>query len=339
VKRIVKRDANLMVLCVLIMVLLGLGGLVSSGTYLSSFNLQSMASQVPEIGLLAVGVMLAMCAGNGGIDLSGIANANMSGVAAGIFALSLFDATQSPLAFTVTFALSAVVVGTLGGLVNGIIIARFGITPILCTLGTQMVFTGIAVVLSDGRSVTIGAPGPLYAIGNGLIFGVPVSFVIFMVVGLVLGAVLKFSPYGFRLMLMGANLRAAVFSGFPISRIVITTYTISGFLAGIAGVIIAARNVNVKWDYGTSYILVAILIAVMAGVRPEGGYGRVVNVMLSAIVLQLLSSLLNFIGLSNFVRDLAWGVLLLCFLAVGRFDLINRIGVALSSKRVPLASK
>lgn len=332
-------DANLLVLCALMMVLLGVGGSVSSGTYLSSFNLQSMASQVPEIGLLAIGVMLAMCAGNGGIDLSGIANANMSGVAGGLLALSLFDVNTAPWAFTITFVFTAMAVGLLGGLVNGLIIARFSITPILCTLGTQMVFTGIAVVLSNGRSVSIGAPDPLYAIGNDLVFGVPISFVVFLVTGLVLGAVLKYSPYGFRLMLTGANLRAAIFSGFPIARIVITTYAISGLLAGIAGIIIAARNFNVKWDYGTSYILVAILIAVMAGVRPEGGYGRVVTVVLSAIVLQLLSSLLNFIGLSNFVRDLAWGVLLLCFLAVGRFDLVNRIVAVIPSKRTPHASK
>ena len=94
-----------------------------------------------------------------------------------------------------------------------------------------------------------------------------------------------------------------------------------------------------KWDYGTSYLLIAILIAVMAGVRPEGGYGRVICVVLSAIVLQLLSSLLNFIGLSNFVRDFAWGALLLCFLAVGRFALIEQLGTIFASMRSPRASR
>ena len=332
-----KRDANLFVLCVLIVVILGLGGLVSGGTYLSSFNLQSMATQVPEIGLLAIGVMLAMCAGNGGIDLSGIANANMSSVASGILTLSFFDPYQDPVSFTVVFAIGCMMIGLLAGVLNGIIISQFSITPILATLGTQMLFTGFAVVLSNGRSVTVGAPDPLYELGNGLLFGVPIGFMIFITIGIILSVVLKFTPYGMRLMLTGANPKAAIYSGFPIGRIIITTYAISGLLAGVAGIIIAARNINVKWDYGTSYLLVAILIAVMAGVRPEGGYGRVVNVMFSAIVLQLLSSLLNFIGLSNFVRDLAWGVLLLCFLAVGRFDLINKIMAFVYSKRNPQA--
>lgn len=333
-----KFDGHLVVLSALVILLLATGGL-TSGTYLSVFNLQSMASQVPEVGLLAIGVMLAMCAGNGGIDLSGIALANLAGVASGLVALSLFDATEAPMLFTITFAVGAVVVGLLGGLLNGLIIARLGITPILCTLGTQMLYTGLAVVLSDGRSLTIGSPDPLYAIGNGLIFEIPTSFLIFCAVATVLGGVLRYTPYGLQLMLTGSNPKAARYSGFPRTRIIAVTYTLSGMLAGLAGLIIAARNVNVKWDYGTSYLLIAILIAVMAGVRPEGGYGRVICVVLSAIVLQLLSSLLNFIGLSNFVRDFAWGALLLCFLAVGRFALIEQLGTIFASMRSPRASR
>jgi len=231
------------VLCVLIVAILVLGGLVSGGTFLSSFNLQSMATQVPEIGLLAIGVMLAMCAGNGGIDLSGIANANMSSVASGIFTLTLFDPYQNPMSFTVIFAIGCMIVGLLSGVLNGIIISRFSITPILATLGTQMLFTGFAVVLSGGRSVTVGAPDPLYELGNGLFLGAPISFLIFILIGIILGIVLKFTPYGMRLMLTGSNPKAAIYSGFPIERIIITTYAISGLLAGIAGIIIAGLMV------------------------------------------------------------------------------------------------
>lgn len=334
-----KLDGRLAILSLLVVVLLLVGGAVSEGTYLSLYNMQSMATQVPEIGLLAIGVMLAMCVGNGGIDLSGIALANLSGVTSGILVTSFLDAYAQPWIFTLCFALGAITVGILGGLLNGLIIARLGITPILCTLGTQMLFTGLAVVLSDGRSVTIGSPDPMYELGNGTILGVPWSFLIFLVVALAIGAVLRFTPFGMRLMLTGANARAADFSGFAHGRIFTVAYTLSGALAGLSGVIIAARNVNVKWDYGTSYLLIAILIAVMAGVRPEGGYGRIVCVVLAAIVLQLLSSLLNFIGLSNFVRDFAWGAALLAFLAIGRFQLIERLAGIVTSARIPRASK
>ncbi|OWY04450.1 ABC transporter permease [Thioclava sp. IC9] len=334
-----KLDGNLFVLSVLIVLLLAVGGAASGGNYLSIYNLQSMANQVPEIGLLAIGVMLAMCSGNGGIDLSGIALANLSGVASGLVALSIFPVDEAPVLFTITFAGGCLIIGVLGGALNGFLISRFEITPILCTLGTQMAFTGAAVVFSEGRSVTIGSPPALYDLGNGLIFGVPASFLIFLGAALILGGVLRFTPYGMKLMLTGANPKAALFSGFNRDRILITTYALSGLMAGLAGVIIAARNINVKWDYGTSYLLIAILVAVMAGVRPEGGYGRIVNVVLSAITLQLLSSLLNFVGFSNFVRDFAWGALLLCFLAVNRFELVDQVVTRFSLGRAARAPK
>ncbi len=334
-----KLDGNLVLLVTLFAVLLVAGGLLSGGTYLSLFNLQSMASQVPEIGLLAIGVMLAMCAGDGGIDLSGIAMANLAGVASGLFAMSIFPVDEAPVLFTVTFVIGCAVVGLIGGTLNGLIISRLGITPILCTLGTQMFFTGVTVVLSGGRAVRIGTPEPLYEIGNGYVLGIPISFLMFIGVATLLGLVLRHTPYGVKLMMTGSNQKAAEFSGFARARIVTTTYALSGLLAGLAGLIIAARNVNVKWDYGTTYLLIAILVAVMAGVKPEGGYGRVINVVLAAIILQLLSSLLNFVGLSNFVRDLAWGALLLCFLFVNRFALVEHFDALFSSKRDPHASK
>lgn len=285
-----------------------------------------MAGQLPELGLLAIGVMLAMCSGNGGIDLSGIALANLSGVLSAIVVSAFVSADDAPLAFTLAFAGVALLVGLVGGLFNGLLIARLGLTPILCTLGTQMLFTGLAVVLSGGASVRVGSAGPLMEIGGGLFLGLPISFLIFCAISLAIGATLKFSPFGMRLFLMGTNPTAARYAGFSQTRLLVATYAISGVLAAVAGVLIASRNVNVKWDYGQSYLLIAILITVMAGVKPEGGQGRMTCLFLSATALQLLSSMLNFAEISNFFRDCAWGLLLLLFLAFGRFDLARLFG-------------
>ena len=318
-----RTGGQLVMLAVINCLLLVAGALISGGSFLSMFNLQSMASQVPEIGLLAIGVMLAMCAGNGGIDLSGIALANLSGVLSAVVVSSFLSATDSGTAFSIAFIAGALLTGLVGGVVNGLLISRLNITPILCTLGTQMAFMGLAVVVSDGRAVMVGSPALLSSLGNDMFLEVPIAFLIFVIVAALVAAALKFTPYGLWLMLMGTNPKAAVYAGFPRNGVLVATYAISGMLSGLAGIIIAARNVNVKFDYGSSYLLIAILIAVMAGVKPEGGYGRVVCVVLSAIALQLMSSLLNFGGLSNFVRDFAWGLLLLTFLAVGRYDVVG----------------
>lgn len=331
-------SGQLIMLVAINLLLLVAGAAISGGSFLSIFNLQSMASQLPEIGLLAIGVMLAMCAGNGGIDLSGIALANLSGVLSAVIVSSFLSVNDAETAFSLAFIVCAIAIGFLGGVINGLLISKLNITPILCTLGTQMAFTGLAVVVSGGKAVMVGSPTLLSSIGNDMFLEVPISFLLFVVVAGAVAAALRFTPYGLWLMLMGTNPKAAVYAGFPKTSVLVATYAISGTLSGLAGVIIAARNVNVKFDYGSSYLLIAILIVVMAGVKPEGGYGRVICVMLSAVALQLMSSLLNFGGLSNFVRDFAWGLLLLTFLAVGRYDIVGFLirGAGRNTPSVPI---
>ena len=319
-----KSDPQLVFLVGINLLVLLSASLMSKGAFIDPYNLQSMASQLPELGLLAIGVMLAMSSGNGGIDLSGIALANLSGVFSATMVASFINVEEAPLLFTLVFAGVAICTGLVGGIVNGLLIARLGLTPILCTLGTQLLFTGLAVVLSGGPSVRVGNTDLLMEIGNGLWFGVPISFLIFLLIALLVGAVLKYSPFGIRLFLMGTNPKAARFAGFAQERLLITTYGLCGVMAGVAAVLIASRNVNVKWDYGQSYLLIAILITVMAGVKPEGGYGRMTCLFLSTTALQLLSSMLNFMDMSNFFRDCAWGALLLIFLAFGRYELFSR---------------
>lgn len=290
-------------------------------TFLSLYNFQSMSAQVPELALLALGVMLAMIAGNGGIDLSGIALANLSGIASYLLMRDWVSVDDQPLTFVWIFAGIALLIGLVGGMINGALIAFVGLTPIIATLGTQLFFTGIAVVITNGSAVSLGYIEPLDNFGNTPVFGVPMCFALFIAIAVLLGIVLRYTPFGLKLYLMGSNAKAARYAGIPQRRMLFLTYTVCGILASIAGIIIAARTSSVKWDYGTSYVLIAILIVVMAGVRPEGGYGRVICVVLSATALQMLSSLFNFLDISNFFRDCAWGLLLLIFLATSRFDL------------------
>ncbi len=302
-------------------VLVLLAATVLAGTdFISLYNLQSMAAQVPELGLLALGVMLAMISGNGGIDLSGIALANLSGMVAGLLAALVVSPDEAPLIYTSVFLGIAVGVGLAGGMLNGWLIAWGGLTPILATLGTQLLFTGAAVVLTNGSALRLGYIETLDNFGNGTVFGIPICFALFLAIAAAIAAVLRFTPFGIHLYLQGTNAKAARYAGIAHRRVVFITYTVCGALAAVAGAIIAARTSSVKWDYGSSYVMIAILIVVAAGVRPAGGYGRLICVVLSATTLQLLSSMFNFLNVSNFFRDCAWGLMLLLFLAVSRFD-------------------
>jgi simple sugar transport system permease protein len=130
-----------------------------------------------------------------------------------------------------------------------------------------------------------------------------------------LGWLLRRTPFGLRLYLMGTNQRAAFYAGIPRERMLILTYTMCGILASLAGLVSVSHTLSAKWDYGNSYLLIAILIAVMGGVNPAGGYGRIICVFFAATVLQFLSSLFNLLGVSQFFGDCAWGFLLLLSLA------------------------
>jgi simple sugar transport system permease protein len=218
------------------------------------------------------------------------------------------------------FAFICICVGFLGGAINGLLIGYSGLTPIIATLGTQMLFTGIAVGLTGGSALRLGYIEPLDDFANLPVMGVPISFALFLLITVVLAFYLKYSTFGIRLFMLGSNDKAARFAGMPVKRMYFQTYLLAGVLASVAGIIISARTSSVKWDYGSSYVMVAILITVMAGVKPEGGYGRVLCVLFSTIALQLLSSLFNFMAISNFFRNCAWGLLLLLFLFSNKID-------------------
>ncbi|MCR8493540.1 ABC transporter permease [Ochrobactrum sp. WV_118_8] len=314
-------DRQTLFLALINVAVLAAGGFLAGSNFMDSYNLQSMASQVPELGLLALGVMLAMISGNGGIDLSGIALANLAGIIAFLLTRHYIPAADAPLLFSWVFAGLALVVGLVGGIINGVVIAYARLTPLIATLGTQLLFTGIAVYLTNGSAVSMGYIEPMDNFGNMPILGIPMCFALFLVIAAALSFLLKYTPFGVKLMLLGSNAKAARYGGINEKRMLLITYTLCGLLASVAGIIIAARNSSVKWDYGGSYVLIAILIAVLGGVKPEGGYGKVICVLLAATALQILSSLFNFMNISNFFRDLAWGVLLLALLASARVHL------------------
>jgi simple sugar transport system permease protein len=273
--------------------------------------LQGMTAQLPEIGLLAIAIAVTMISGNGGIDLSVVSIANLSAIVAGLIVRSILGGDGQGVAFTLAFVVIALVVGTACGLINGLLVSRGNFPPILATLGTQFTFVGLAVALSGGPSVGLGYVEPFVEIGNGSLLGVPIPFVVFVAVVLGFSWLLTHTRFGFRLYLMGTNAKAAHFTGIDNRTVLLVTYTLSGVLASVAGVIIASRTSSVKWDYGTSYLLIAILIAVMGGVNPSGGYGKALGLVLSSFALQMLSSTLNLLGTSNFLKDFTWGLLLL----------------------------
>jgi len=290
--------------------------LLSPERFLSAGNLTSMAFQFPEFAILALAMTLTMM--TGGIDLSVVGVANLSAVVAATLLASFAPAGVGTVASLPWLALAyavAIAVGAGAGAVNGLLVARLALPPILATLGSGLVFTGLAVALTGGSAV-MGFPGTVAWLGNGTLLGVPVPLIVFGVLAVVLHVVLTRTRFGLRATMYGANPLAALYAAIDTGRLLIRLYLVSGMFAAVAGLVIMSRANSAKADYGSSYLLLAVLIAVLGGVNPYGGRGKVIGVVLAVLSMQFLSSGLNMLQVSNFARELIWGVLLIFVMLV-----------------------
>ncbi|MCU1670450.1 MAG: hypothetical protein JWP40_3377 [Blastococcus sp.] len=300
----------------LAVVVLVLFSALSPNVFLSLINFQTIAFTVPEIGLLSLAIMVAML--TGGIDLSIVSMANLTALTtASLFAA--FHATDATggtaVLLTLLFVLAGLVVALLAGLFNGFLVAVVGVTPILATLGTMLLYNGIAIAWTGGEAL-YGMPDAFLALGNNTVAGLPISFVLFVLVGLALAVVVNRTPLGTKLRLVGANPTAARFSGIDNRRVLFLTYVVTSLLAGGAGIVLASHSASASADYGSSYLLLAIVVAILGGTNPSGGYGTVLGVVLATVTLQMVSSGFNIIRLSAFQYTIAQGLILVVVMVV-----------------------
>lgn len=294
----------------------GLMAVLSPDRFLSGQNLTSMAFQFPEFAILALAMTITMM--TGGIDLSVVGVSNLSAVIAALILTQVAGPDLAPGQSTLWLCvaiLAALATGAVAGLLNGALVAFFGLPPILATLGSGLVFTGFAIAMTGGSAV-MGFPESVAVIGNATIIGVPVPLILFVILAILLHFMLTRTAFGLRITMYGANPLAALYAAIDINRMLLKVYLSAGMFSSVAGLIIMSRANSAKADYGSSYLLLAVLIAVLGGVNPYGGYGRVIGVVLAVLSMQFLSSGLNMLQVSNFARELIWGVLLILVMVI-----------------------
>jgi len=288
--------------------------------FLRIVNFQSMASQFLEYGLLALGIMLAMI--TGGIDLSVVSIANLSGVAGAMVLASHIEAQTlgiSPGTIIFLAILAALAVSLICGLINGLVITVVGVPAIIATLGTNGLFMGIAIILTGGHGIR-GFPEEFLFIGSGEILLMPMPLIIFIVVACLVSLMLKKSPQGFKMYMLGSSPQVARFSGININMVLIKTYALSGLLAGISAIIIISRVNSMRPGYGYAYLLLGVLIAILGGTNPEGGRGSVLGLFMAIVILQVLQSGLNILGFNPFVKKFIWGLILILVMVINFYQ-------------------
>ncbi|UYZ12331.1 ABC transporter permease [Brevibacillus sp. WF146] len=273
--------------------------------FFEAYNLINMLFQLPELGILSLGMMVVLL--TAGIDLSITFLAALAGV---IVATLLTNGYSVPVSI-----LAGVATALTGGLLNGFFIAVVGVSPILVTLGTMTLFEGIVLLLTKGNSIS-GFPESYSLIGNGLLGAVPIPILIFAAIAVILSILLNKTAWGRSVYMFGNNPTATLFSGINTTRVVLWVYLFAALMAAVAAIIMTSRYNSAKVDIGSSYLLQSIAVAVLGGTSISGGYGKVIGVVLAVGIFQIISNGLNLLGVSSMVIDMLMGTILIGVLLI-----------------------
>ncbi len=290
--------------------------LLNGSAFVRPANLQSMAFQLPELGILSLAMMVTML--TAGINLSIIASANLSGIVTALILTQYIDpASTGPGSWLIILLAvgAGLLTALLIGLLNGVLIAKVEVSPILATLGTMILLNGVAIVLTRGYVIS-GFPGPIRFIGNGLALGIPMPMIIFIICAIAMTILLNQTQLGVNIYMIGSNPIATFFAGVNNTSVLIKTYLISGLYSGLAAIIMISRFNSAKADYGESYLLMTVLASVLGGTSAAGGFGKVSGLVLALVILQFVSSGLNLLRVSNFLTIAIWGIILIVVMMI-----------------------
>jgi ribose/xylose/arabinose/galactoside ABC-type transport system permease subunit len=270
-----------------------------SDRFLTPSNLINILRQATINGIVSVGMTLVIL--TGGIDLS-VGSVLALAVTIGA---SLMKQGQ-PVGLAVLAALG---IGTLLGVINGLMITKARIPPFIATLGMLTVARGLTLMYTQGQPIT-GLPASFRWIGTGVVGGIPVPIVLMGLVFLIGWIFLTRTRYGAYVYLLGDNPTAARLAGIPTERITVLVYAISGFCAALAGLVLVARLDSAQPIIGQGYEFNAIAAVVVGGTSFAGGEGGLGGTLLGALLIETLNNGLNLLNVSPLWEQVVKGVVI-----------------------------
>lgn len=260
------------------------------------------------LGIIAAGQTLVIISGGEGIDLS-VANVVTLGA---ILTFMVSGGTSERLLPAIGVALA---VGAVIGLVNGLGIVALSIPPLVMTLGMAGVVKGTILAVTQG-DIPGGVPPLLARIVTGRLLGLPGVLYLWLLLALGMWLLLERTGYGKRLFAVGVNRRTARLSGVNVPLTVVITYTLSGLLAALGGVLLLGFTQRVFLSLGDSYLFPSIAAVVVGGTVLAGGRGSYVGTMTGALVLTMAESLLRAMRIGEAYQMIVFGLILVALLAV-----------------------
>ncbi|WP_379064046.1 ABC transporter permease [Mesorhizobium sp. UC22_110] len=306
-KSLLRHETFLALLLVVVLVVLSF----QSDRFFTVSNLLNQGRLMTEIGLIAIAMTFVIA--TGGIDLSVGSILGLTAILTGVF----WQNIGLPLPAA---AVAAIAVGTFAGFVNGLIITRFTVPPLIATLATLALYRGLAEGISQARSVR-GYPDWFYVLGQGEVLGVPTQLWILVAAAIIASIILAYTRWGRTVYAIGSNEVASRFSGLSVEKTKLALYTASGFAAAVAGVIFVSRVSTTRSDMGTGIELDAITAVVLGGTSIFGGRGTIVGTMIGLCLIQALKNGLSLAGVKGDGTIMLIGaVLILAILASNLFE-------------------
>lgn len=272
---------------------------VASPYFLSAFNVQTVIRALAFAGMVAMGQACLLILGE--LDLSVGAVAGLSGVLGGI--LMVWFKVDPFLSFAL-----GLLCGALFGLINGFLVTALELNALVVTVGMSGVYLGINLVISRGQAI-IEIPPQIYFLGQGVVLGVPMPFVIMLLVLVVVVFLATYTPFGRYMYAIGNSREAALILGVPVNLVRLLTFTGVGLIAALAGMVMVARLGTSQPSIGETWVLDSIAASVIGGVALTGGVGSPAGALLGAAIINIVQDIIVLMGVSPYYQTAVSGII------------------------------
>ncbi len=298
---------------IIVLVVISVVATLINPRFFTSRNFFNIMQQISVLGILTMCMALLMI--SGGLDIS---IGNMAGLVGIIFVKMVLSGYSIGFSVFVVLTLS-----TIMGAINGIIIAKSKVTPLIITLGMMYVFYGFALLIAGGRPLALG--NRFQFLGRAHIGPIPFPIIIYLAVFAFAYLLRRYTKYGRRLNAIGGNVHTAYLSGINVDAHMISIYALSGLIAGLAGLVLASRLGMIRADGGTGYELKALAATIIGGITFEGGRGSIIGAFFGVLLLGVMYNAMNIIGVSSYLQTIFLGAIIVIATVLSNVGKMKRV--------------
>lgn len=297
-----------------VLVLLVIASSIISPNFITAYNITIMSRDLGFVGMVAVAQGLLLLMGDIDISIGAVA-----GLASVTTAKLMVDHGLNPILSVII----GLLVGAGCGLINGFLITRFKLNPLVLTIGTQTVYTGLNLNISKGKTIT-GFPGYLTNLGSGSVFKIPIPFIILVIIFIIAVFITNKTVLGRKMYAVGNSMETASLVGIRTQNVRMIVYSIAGVFAAVAGILMSFRMLAAQTMIGATWLLPSIAAPVIGGIALTGGTGSIVGAFLGAAIMGIIGNIVILGGVNVYWQQFINGAVVILAIIVDSFLRRNR---------------